>query len=120
MWGLEKGADLVLFLGGGAAHKSVMQRCLFWMQRRDTLSSDILDLCLLLFEGGVAVFTFTKFGRQKTTGFSLYDPSVNFSKTKVVVSRKGCVLRYFEKKTIDRESLKVVSCYKYLGMAFSS
>jgi hypothetical protein len=49
-----------------------------------------------------------------------YGLSVNINKTKVMVFRNGGVLRQKERWYFNNELLESVTCYKYLGIVFSS
>ena len=49
-----------------------------------------------------------------------YGMTVNLDKTKMVVSRRGGPIRKIERWYFSDEQLLTVSCYKYLGMYFTS
>ena len=89
-----------------------------------TVSSDIYNLCSLMFADDVSALSDTcillqnkisvleKFCEQ--TGMS-----VNLNKTKILVFRNGGPLRDYEKWYYNGKQIETVSFYKYLGLVFT-
>jgi hypothetical protein len=94
-------------------------------ERGIQLSPELIELFLLLFADDIVLFSDTVHGLQTQLDI-LYDYcqawklSLNMSKTKIVVFRRGGRLCRYEQWNYGNDKLLVVSEYNYLGILFSS
>ena len=90
-----------------------------------TLTPDIIQLLLLLFADDIILLSETIVGLQNQLNYLLsasldLQLKVNMGKSNVIVFRKGGFLAAREKWYFGSEQMKVVNCYKYLGIYFST
>jgi hypothetical protein len=89
------------------------------------MTPDLLELFLLLFADDVVLFSDSVWGLQNQLNIlqeycNNWKMSVNMSKTKIIVFRRGGRLSQFEKWTYGGKQLEVVSKYNYLGFTLTS
>ena len=89
------------------------------------LTPDVVQILIMLFADDVLLTSYCVAGVQRQIdvlkhfahNFSM---TVNMSKTKIIVFRKGGFLAATEVWRYDDEEVEVVNCYKYLGLYFST
>jgi Reverse transcriptase (RNA-dependent DNA polymerase) len=89
------------------------------------LTPDIFQILILLFADDVALTSFSVLGLQKQINIlknfaDNFGMSVNLSKTKIIVFRKGGFLAKNEHWNYGNELIEVVNSYKYLGLHFTT
>ena len=89
------------------------------------LTPDVVQILILLFADDVVLTSFCAAGLQRQinclkTFADNFSMSVNLSKTKVIVFRKGGFLAANERWKYGNEKLEVVNSYKYLGLHFTT
>lgn len=89
------------------------------------LTPDVIQILILLFADDVALTSFSAWGLQKQINIlknfaDNFGMSVNLSKTKVIVFRKGGFLAEREQWKYGNERIEVVNSYKYLGLHFTT
>ena len=89
------------------------------------LTPDIIALFILLLADDIALISETPIGLQIQIE-NLYNAAsrlhlrVNMNKSNIVVFRKGGHLAARERWFLNGEEMKIVNCYKYLGIYFST
>jgi hypothetical protein len=89
------------------------------------LTPDVVQILILLFADDVILASYTARGLQRQLNIlknfsDNFSMTVNLTKTKIVVFRKGGFLKASEKWYYGDEQVTAVNCYKYLGIHFTS
>ena len=89
------------------------------------LTPDVVQILIMLFADDVLLTSYCVEGLQRQINVlkhfaDNFSMTVNMSKTKIIVFRKGGFLAATEVWRYDDEDVDVVNSYKYLGLCFTS